>query len=422
MKLTAELLQLAIGAAPDRAALFAPHLAAACTAYQIDTPARLAAFLAQIGHESAGLRHVREVWGPTPAQQRYEGRADLGNVQPGDGRRFAGHGLIQTTGRFNHRAVRDRLRLRGIDAPDFEASPDLLAEPKWAAWSAADYWDWRGCNELADSGSFEAITIRVNGGTNGQADRLERWARAKDVLATSPSPATENAATAAPGPAPTAYEEEGNMPIPAAGLLWGLAANVIEAFTPLAREKITKELGRHTDNPEVAGQVTTAIIETAKAMTGKPDPVAAVAAAKADPAAMAKMETQTLASLDSLMPVLERLSVLDAQAMAAEEASRNAADERARLAEKDQDHFLTHSIVGMFIGLMVSLAVLIGVLIKLSADAGTVGTLVGLFAAAGGAIVGALNTRMQHRYGSSRGSAAKDVLTAELARRPKQAP
>ncbi len=69
---------------------------------QINTPARAAAFLAQVGHESGQLRYLREIWGPTPAQVRYEGRADLGNAQPGDGKRFMGRGLIQITGRKNY--------------------------------------------------------------------------------------------------------------------------------------------------------------------------------------------------------------------------------------------------------------------------------------------------------------------------------
>lgn len=256
--------------------------------------------------------------------------------------------------------------------------------------------------------------------------------RYEPVSAPAQPPAPENAATATPATAPAPwrqsddpaqYSPEIGMPIPAAAsFLWGLASSAIEVFSPLAREKIAREVARHTDKPEIAEQVANSVIETAKALTGKSDPVAAVAAAKVAPAIVQQMESDTLAALDRLMPVLERLATWDQAAWAAEEESRRNADERARGAEKDQDEFLTRSIIALFVGLMLSLAVLIGVLIKIGADAGTVGTLVGLFAAAGGAIVGALNTRMQHRYGSSRGSAAKDVLAAELARRPKVAP
>lgn len=186
--MTPEVLRAATGCTTQAAARFAGPLSAACAFYGIDTPERLAAFLAQIGHESASLRFTTELWGPTPAQARYEGRADLGNTQPGDGSKFRGHGLIQVTGRHNHARVRDRLRERfpHLDVPDFEAQPEKLAEPQWAALSACDYWDDKGLNALADAGQFELITRRVNGGLNGQADRVARWERAKKALAVQP--------------------------------------------------------------------------------------------------------------------------------------------------------------------------------------------------------------------------------------------
>ena len=130
------LLQAATGCTPAAAEEFAGPLTDACVAYGIAGTARLAAFLAQIGHESASLRYTRELWGPTAAQTRYEGRVDLGNTQPGDGSRYRGRGLIQTTGRHNHARVRDRLRLKlGAGVPDFEADPTALEAPRWAAWS-----------------------------------------------------------------------------------------------------------------------------------------------------------------------------------------------------------------------------------------------------------------------------------------------
>lgn len=157
-------------------------LSAACAFYGIDTPKRLAAFIAQTGHESGSGRYVAEIWGPTKAQARYEGRADLGNTQPGDGAKFLGHGLIQVTGRANHAKVRDRLRERFDNVPDFEADPEALTDPKWAALSAADYWDMRRLNVLADLGQFTMLTRKINGGLNGQADRLRRFAIATEVL------------------------------------------------------------------------------------------------------------------------------------------------------------------------------------------------------------------------------------------------
>lgn len=180
--ITADALRAA-GANTVRAELWLEAIRAAADAYQIDNKLRMAAFLPQIGHESAGLKYTTEIWGPTEAQARYEGRVDLGNVRKGDGERFKGHGLLQTTGRANHARVRDRLRARlGDQVPDFELHPELLAEREWAAMSAADYWGDRGLNTLADAGDFRRITKLINGGLNGYADRLIKWHAVRAVL------------------------------------------------------------------------------------------------------------------------------------------------------------------------------------------------------------------------------------------------
>lgn len=154
----------------------------ALRAFDIGTPARAAAFLAQIAHESGRLCYVVEIWGPTVAQKRYEGRADLGNLQPGDGYRYRGRGLIQITGRSNYVAVRDGLRLAMPEAPDFEDQPQALEVPKWAVCSAGWFWKSHELNHLADEGDFERITKRINGGTNGYEDRLALWVGAKAAL------------------------------------------------------------------------------------------------------------------------------------------------------------------------------------------------------------------------------------------------
>lgn len=184
MKLDADLLAAAIGCQRSRAALFAGPLDVACARYAIDTPVRMAMFIAQIGHESESLRFVVEQWNTeqVPAQLEYEHNDNLGNRSPGDGYRFRGRGLIRATGRANYRRVRDRLRKGGYRCPDFEQEPELLEEPQWAALSAADYWGMRRINEAADAGNFELVTRLVNGGTNGLVDRLNRWERAKRVL------------------------------------------------------------------------------------------------------------------------------------------------------------------------------------------------------------------------------------------------
>ena len=207
--------------------------------------------------------------------------------------------------------------------------------------------------------------------------------------------------------------------IAAAPFLWSLASTLIDAFTPLAKEKITKEVARHTDSPEVADQVASSVIEAAKNLTGKSDPLEAVVAAKNDPAVMQAIEGNALENLAKLAPVLDKIAEWDKNAWAAEESSRDAAAARA-LANpaNDQDVFLTRSIVALLVGLLVTIGVLIGVLVWLKADAGTIGTLVGLFASIGGVVVGKFGTRYDHRYGSSRSSGAKDAVISELSRRP----
>ena len=161
---------------------WARELNPAMEVFQITTPERQAAFMAQIGHESGRGRWVKEMWGPTSVQAKYEGRADLGNIQPGDGKRYMGRGLIQITGRSNYVSCRDGLCEFVDDVPDFEAHPEILELPKWAAHSAAWFWAAHGLNELADKGSFTLITRRINGGLTGIKDRMELWEFSKAAL------------------------------------------------------------------------------------------------------------------------------------------------------------------------------------------------------------------------------------------------
>jgi len=191
--MTPQQLAICTGCARESVAAFwlAP-LEEAMAVYHIDTPLRKAAFLSQLGHESGGLRYLTEIWGPTPAQSRYEGRKDLGNIQPGDGSKYRGRGLIQVTGRTNYAASRDRLRKMwpGRKVPDFEISPALLALPEWAALSAADYWHAHNLNLWADKGDIDGVSDIINrgrkteavGDANGYADRLTRYYAARKVL------------------------------------------------------------------------------------------------------------------------------------------------------------------------------------------------------------------------------------------------
>lgn len=141
--------------------------------FEIDNPERQAAFLAQIAHESGSLRYVREL----ASGEAYEGRADLGNTEPGDGQRYRGRGLIQITGRSNYQACGDAL---GVD---LVGNPELLEGPDLACRSAAWFWKAKGLNELADNGDFKLITKRINGGYNGYEDRVAFHERAQQVLA-----------------------------------------------------------------------------------------------------------------------------------------------------------------------------------------------------------------------------------------------
>ena len=171
-----QLLQILPNAGPVAGA-FVPVLNAAMVHYQIIGPKRVAAFIAQIGHESGQLKYVKEIWGPTAAQARYEGRKDLGNTVVGDGSKYRGRGLIQITGRTNYMACGDGLGL------DLIKPPELLEEPQHGCMSAAWFWATRDLNTLADAGQFDKITRRINGGQNGAADRQALYARALKVLA-----------------------------------------------------------------------------------------------------------------------------------------------------------------------------------------------------------------------------------------------
>lgn len=180
--------------ARSKAGIFLPALNSAMAEFGINTPTRQASFLAQLAHESGQLVYVRELWGPTPSQLRYERDFaaawppkvgtdrnqlpfDLGNSQAGDGSRFRGRGLIQVTGRSNYAACGKALGL------DLLAQPALLEQTVNACRSAGWFWQSRGLNRLADTGDQERVTRRVNGGVNGLAERLALYAAARKVLA-----------------------------------------------------------------------------------------------------------------------------------------------------------------------------------------------------------------------------------------------
>jgi predicted chitinase len=210
---------------------FLPPLTAAMKEFAIEAPARAAAFLAQLAHESGQFRFMEEIWGPTDAQRRYEPvttlSQNLGNTEPGDGKRFKGRGPIQLTGRANYKRFGDMLNV------DLVADPLRAATPDVAFRVAGLYWSKKGLNELADKATDEAfveITRRINGGTNGLADRQAFYSVARNVLGVPlPALATTTRGRAAPRSTPQPADEptfergweairahEGDVPVRAA--------------------------------------------------------------------------------------------------------------------------------------------------------------------------------------------------------------
>lgn len=151
----------------------------------LTTAVRIVHYVAQLAHESGRFRYDEEVWGPTPAQARYDTRTDLGNTaaRDGDGFTFRGRTGIQITGGHNYREFRDWCReFVDADAPDFEADPDRVLTDPWEGLGPIWYWSTRGLNRYADAGNVEMVTRRINGGLNGYADRLTLLDRAALAL------------------------------------------------------------------------------------------------------------------------------------------------------------------------------------------------------------------------------------------------
>lgn len=151
---------------------YASALNPAMAAGSITTSPRVAAFLAQILHESGSFQFLRELASGTA----YEGRKDLGNTQPGDGVRYKGRGFIQLTGRANFRSAGSDLGL------DLENNPDLAEQPDIAARLAVWFWNKNNLNVRADAGDFVGITRVINGGTRGLQERTRLYESAKQVL------------------------------------------------------------------------------------------------------------------------------------------------------------------------------------------------------------------------------------------------
>ncbi len=162
-----------------------------CPSYEIDTAQEFAHFLAQACHETDHFKTTREY----ASGKAYEGRLDLGNKFAGDGVRFKGRGIFQTTGRSNYLQLGIKKGQRDL----FINNPELLEAPEHAVWSACEYWKTRGLNDIAnhadsdvlkkkyrgkiiDVSPVEFISISINGGYNGMEERKKFYAKAKEVL------------------------------------------------------------------------------------------------------------------------------------------------------------------------------------------------------------------------------------------------
>ena len=144
-------------------------LKSAMDAAGITNKTERAMFLSQMHHESGGFKYRKEIWGPTAIQKTYEGRSDLGNNQPGDGKRFMGRGYIQLTGRANYKTYGDKI---GVDLVN---NPELAADPTNAAKIAIAYWENRVNRSAAQKGDVRTVTKNINGGDRGLADRMSQF-------------------------------------------------------------------------------------------------------------------------------------------------------------------------------------------------------------------------------------------------------
>ncbi|WP_195167706.1 chitinase [Mycobacteroides abscessus] len=174
----AGVLARATGLGAPRAAEILPAVSDGLKASQCTNVNRIAMWLAQVGHESGSFVYTEEI----ASGAAYEGRADLGNTQPGDGVRFKGRSWIQITGRNNYGLFSQwAFKQRLVPTPTYFVDHSTeLADLKWAGIGAAWYWTVArsDINTLSDRQDLETVTRRINGGTNGLADRRDRYNRA----------------------------------------------------------------------------------------------------------------------------------------------------------------------------------------------------------------------------------------------------
>ena len=140
--------------------------------YNINNYLRVCHFIAQAAHETDSFKTLEEY----ASGAAYEGRKDLGNIYPGDGKKFKGRGIFQLTGRSNYVNYGAKIGY------NIEAKPDLAADPKISMLTACEYWNSKGLSSYADKDDVTTITKRINGGLNGFEDRKNYLAKAKKII------------------------------------------------------------------------------------------------------------------------------------------------------------------------------------------------------------------------------------------------
>ncbi|WP_062367895.1 C39 family peptidase [Gordonia sp. QH-12] len=235
--MTAETLAEAMGCSPARAREMLSGMVGAMQAAQITTPLRAAHWCAQIGHESGGLVYMEEI----ADGSAYEGRADLGNVYPGDGMRFKGSGPIQLTGRANFSRFSEWCFAKRYttNPREFVDHPERVRrEPKWGFLAASWYWTVARpqLNPLADRDDLIGVTRAINGGTNGLDDRRDRLARCKrlgdKLLPPSPGGLTMDASSELTKrfPSRSKYRASDGLVDTMAGFILNIDARIHEEF------------------------------------------------------------------------------------------------------------------------------------------------------------------------------------------------
>ena len=173
MKITRKQMVNAVGNV-DKVDILLHYINIYLDVFEINTPLRAAHFMAQCCHETGGLKFLKEKGNSKYFKKYEQGRLGkmLGNTQAGDGEKYKGRGLLHLTGRSNYKAYQKSGYCKG----DIIENPELLEQPIGAIKSGMWWWMKHKLNALADKDAFEAITRRVNGGTNGLEDR-GRWLR-----------------------------------------------------------------------------------------------------------------------------------------------------------------------------------------------------------------------------------------------------